>query len=62
MKGITYQLSRPHARTLIPEVLACSACGNIHPEDIVSRTVDFADAVDAMTEPDVKIVFVQGTV
>lgn len=57
MKGITYTIGRVHARTEIDHVLDCAHCGTIQPDDVISRSVPFSEAADAMTEPGIKIVF-----
>ncbi len=57
MKGITYTVSRVHARAEIEHVLNCAHCGTIKPDDVITRSVPFSEAADAMMEPDIKIVF-----
>jgi len=57
LKGIRYEIGRVHARATAEPVLDLVARGLLDPTAIVTRTVDFADAAEAMTEPDVKIVF-----
>lgn len=57
MKGITYTLGRVHARAEIDHVLDCAHCGTINPNDVITRSVPFSEAADAMMESDIKIVF-----
>ncbi len=57
MKGITYTISRVHARTEIDHLLDCAHCGSITPDDVITRSVPFSQAADAMMDPDIKIVF-----
>jgi alcohol dehydrogenase len=57
LKGIRYEIGRVHARATAPRVLELVAAGLLDPSPTISRVVSFADAADAMTEPDVKIVF-----
>lgn len=59
MKGITYTVSRVHARADIGGALECASCGRTHPDRLVSRTVRFEAAADAMTDPAIKLVFVR---
>ena len=57
LKGITYDIGRVHARSTAPEVLALVRAGNLDPLAIPHRIVDLDDAPDALTEPDIKIIF-----
>ncbi len=57
MKGITYNISRVHARTEIDHLLDCAQCGTIKPDEVITRSVPFSEAADAMMESDIKIVF-----
>ncbi len=59
MKGTTFTVSRVHARAEIDSVLDCARCGKIKHEDVIMRPVPFDQAIDAMTDPDTKIVFVR---
>lgn len=59
MKGITYDISRVHARAMIEDVLDCARCGAIHHADVITTTVPFSSAQDVITDPDSKIVFVR---
>ena len=56
-KGITYDVSRVHARSTAPEVIDLVIAGRLDPAALITRTVPFADAAEAMTEDAVKIVF-----
>jgi alcohol dehydrogenase len=57
LKGISYEIGRVHARSTAPAVLELVADGRLDPGAIITRTVPFEAAVDAMIEPDIKIVF-----
>lgn len=57
MKGITYEISRAHARGQMGPLLDCVACGQINPAEILSPVLKFSDAPDAMCLPDTKLVF-----
>jgi alcohol dehydrogenase len=57
-KGLTFHTSRVSSRTTFPAVLACMACGKLHPEHVTHRVVPFAEAIDAMTDAGPKVVFV----
>lgn len=56
-KGMTLHTGRVHSRATFPDVLACIACGKLHPEHVTHRTVAFGEAIDAMTDAGPKIVF-----
>jgi alcohol dehydrogenase len=58
MKGITYAVSRVHARADLGHVLECTRCGRMRPDQLIAREVRFRDAADAMTDPAIKLVFV----
>lgn len=57
LKGIRYEIGRVHARAAAEQVLDLVVSGRLDPTRIPIRTVPFADAIEAMTEPDLKIVF-----
>ncbi|MEO1060600.1 MAG: alcohol dehydrogenase catalytic domain-containing protein [Actinomycetota bacterium] len=57
VKGMTYDISRVHARATAPEVLELVSDGRLDPLAITHRVVDVDDAVEAMTAPDIKIIF-----
>ena len=57
LKGIRYEIGRVHARSTASAVLELVADGRLDPGAVITRTVPFEDAVDAMIEPDIKIVF-----
>ncbi|WP_108810699.1 alcohol dehydrogenase catalytic domain-containing protein [Sphingorhabdus sp. Alg231-15] len=59
MKGITYEVSRVHARAKIEAVLDCSQCGKIKHLDVITRILPFSEAQQSITDPDTKIVFVR---
>ena len=57
-KGLTLHTGRVHARPSLPDVLACVACGALHPEHVTHRVAPFTEAAEAMTDPGPKLVFV----
>ncbi len=57
IKGMTYEISRVHARATAPAVLDLVVAGRLDPLAITHRVVDLDDAVEAMTAPDIKIIF-----
>ncbi|MFM7064755.1 MAG: zinc-binding dehydrogenase [Actinomycetes bacterium] len=57
LSGIRYETSRVHAHATTRPVLDLVASGRLDPLELVDAVVPFADAVDAMTEPAVKVVF-----
>ncbi len=56
-KGLTYHTGRVQARPLLPDVLACIACGKLHPAHVTHRVARFEEAIDAMTDPGPKVIF-----
>jgi len=56
-KGITYEVSRVHARATAPAVIELVEQGKLDPGALITKTVPFSDAVEAMTDDAVKIVF-----
>lgn len=56
-KGLTFHTSRVSARHVLPDVIACIACGGLHPEHVTHRVESFDDAAEAMTDPGPKVVF-----
>ncbi len=59
MKGITYDISRAQARTTMPDVIKCACDGRIKHEEVISKTIPFAQAGETIGDPDIKIVFVR---
>jgi alcohol dehydrogenase len=57
LKGITYDIGRVHARSTAPDVLDLIGASRLDPLSIPHRVVHVDDAAEAMTEPDIKIVF-----
>ncbi|WP_430415410.1 zinc-dependent alcohol dehydrogenase [Parasphingorhabdus sp.] len=57
MKGITYEISRVHARAEIEKVLQCACDGHIQHQDVITTRVPFRQAQEVMTDPDIKLVF-----
>lgn len=58
LKGIRYEIGRVHAVATAPAVLDLVREGLIDPGAVITRTAPFSDAVDAMVDPTVKVVFV----
>ncbi len=58
-KGVTYTVSRVHARGSLEAALECVCSGRFDPGAVLTREVAFADAADAMMEGDVKTVFLR---
>jgi threonine dehydrogenase-like Zn-dependent dehydrogenase len=56
--GLEFHTGRVMARPLIPEILERTAGGELHPERVTSKTVAWADAPDAVGEPETKLVVV----
>ena len=52
MKGITYDVSRVHARAELDAVLEHTCSGCLVPADIITKTVPFAEAGSAIECPD----------
>lgn len=58
MQGITFEIGRVHARGELEAAMNCLTCSK-HPVDaVVSRTVSFDDAGEAMAEASAKMVFI----
>lgn len=57
LKGITYNVSRVHARQLLPTVLQHSCADHIDPLAIVDNTYRFDEASEAMFDTSPKIIF-----
>lgn len=58
-KGITYTVSRVHARGDLDAALELACSGHFDPGAVITREVAFAQAADAMMEGDVKTVFLR---
>ena len=58
LKGIRYEIGRVHATATAPRVLDLVNAGRLDPGAVVTKTIPFTEAVDGMTDPAVKIVFV----
>lgn len=56
-KGLTFRTGRVHSRAMLPDVLRCIACGDLHPEHVTHRVVDRSDAAEAMADPGPKLIF-----
>jgi threonine dehydrogenase-like Zn-dependent dehydrogenase len=55
-KGIEFRTGRPHARTIIPDILALIASGRLRPEAVTARVVGWDDAADALADHGEKLV------
>jgi alcohol dehydrogenase len=58
-KGLQLNVARVDGRRHLPDVLACVACGKLHPEHVTHRVAGFAEAGEAMTDAGPKLVFVR---
>lgn len=58
-KGLQLTVARVDSRRHLPDVLACVACGKLHPEHVTHRVAGFAEAGEAMTDSGPKLVFVR---
>jgi alcohol dehydrogenase len=58
LKGVRYEIGRVHAMATAPAVLELVRSGRLDPGAVVTRTAPFSEAVDAMVDPTVKVVFV----
>ena len=56
-KGITYEVSRVHARATAPAVIDLVEQGKLDPGALISKTLPFSEAAEAMPDDAVKIVF-----
>jgi alcohol dehydrogenase len=56
-KGLRFQTSRASARTWLPDVIDCVACGKLHPEHVTHKVLPFSDAGEAMMDGGPKLVF-----
>jgi threonine dehydrogenase-like Zn-dependent dehydrogenase len=54
--GIEFRIGRVMARSLIPDVLARAAAGDLHPERVTSKTVAWADAAGAVGNAETKLI------
>lgn len=59
LRGVTYEVSRVHARATVPSVLEHVCRGRLRPETVPTREVPFSAAIEEMTAADPKIVFVR---
>ena len=59
--GLNLHLSRVHARTVMSQVLEHMGCGRLRPQQVITRTVPFSEAVDAMFDRTVKVAFINET-
>ncbi|MEM6301040.1 MAG: alcohol dehydrogenase catalytic domain-containing protein [Pseudomonadota bacterium] len=57
-KGITYQVSRVHARAALEELLMCDSCSKFQPHSLIDATLPFSSAIDAMGVDNTKTVFI----
>lgn len=56
MKGVSWEMSRVHARGTLHDALACASCG-FDPDKVITRVLPFSDAAAAMCDDSVKLVF-----
>jgi len=57
LRGITYDVSRVHSRSVLPNVLDHACSGHLDPLSIVSCNAYFDQAVEAMFDPSPKVIF-----
>jgi threonine dehydrogenase-like Zn-dependent dehydrogenase len=57
LSGIRYEIGRVHALATSHPVLDLVNSGRLDPAALVDRVVPFTEAVEAMTDPAIKIVF-----
>ena len=57
LKGIRYEIGRVHAAATASPVLDLLTSGRLDPRPVTTAVLPFADAADAMTDPTVKVVF-----
>jgi len=57
--GVNLHLARVHARAVMPEVLEHVRCGRLHPESVITRTVPFSEAAEAIFDRTIKVAFVR---
>ncbi len=57
LKGIRYEVSRVQSRALLDPVIACVQAGRLRPDAVVTRRARFDEAVEAIRDPTVKVVF-----
>lgn len=57
MKGINYQVSRVHSRSVLHDTLRHACQGSIDPLAFVDDVLSFDDCIDAMLDPRPKLVF-----
>jgi threonine dehydrogenase-like Zn-dependent dehydrogenase len=57
MKGINYQVSRVHSRTVLNDTLHHACQGTINPLVFVDDILSFDDCIDAMLDPRPKLIF-----
>lgn len=58
LKGVRYEIGRVHASATAPRVLELVAAGRLDPGALATKQIPFTDAVAGMTDPAVKVVFV----
>jgi threonine dehydrogenase-like Zn-dependent dehydrogenase len=56
-KGATFHTGRVQSRAVLPALCDHVACGGFHPEHVVTKTLRFSDAAEAMADPAPKLVF-----
>jgi threonine dehydrogenase-like Zn-dependent dehydrogenase len=59
LKGVTYDIGRVHARAVAPAVLDLVAAGRLDPLALDHQVLNFDDAPETMTSPDIKIVYIR---
>ncbi|MFT7266054.1 MAG: threonine dehydrogenase-like Zn-dependent dehydrogenase [Halioglobus sp.] len=57
LRGITYDVSRVHSRSVLPEVLKHACAGHLNPLGFAKCYASFEDAEEAMFDPSPKVIF-----
>jgi len=57
--GLSLHIGRVHARHVMPTVIKHIQCGDLHPEQVITREVSFTDAAEAILDPTIKVLFVK---
>lgn len=57
LRGITYDVSRVHSRSVLPSVLGHACAGHFDPLSFATCHAGFEDAAEAMFDPSPKVIF-----
>jgi threonine dehydrogenase-like Zn-dependent dehydrogenase len=56
LKSVSFHTGWVHTHAIIDEPLELIRSGRFDPSPVVSRTVDWSDAIDALVEPFTKVI------